>query len=717
MFLRRLPPSLAWLSLRFADQGLVSVGNLAIGVLAARTLGPAGFGSFALLWTVNAFAIAAQWAFIISPMQWTVPRTPGAQRAELHFALLAHSIAVSCIAACIALAIWAWLEPAAFRPDYALAMAASFAAAVVQDFVRRWRLAAGHSGAALTSSVLRYGATAAGLVWTWRHGDGLVAVFGAIGFSAFIACIPLRWQRADWVSPLAAIRHYAKAHAESGRVLGAYVGVQTAITAAPIYVLTAFANSAAPGGYRVCTSMIAPIIVLTDALETFLPLRTANAVDNPAVLNALLRRWLMLILAGSGTYVLILWLFGDWLIGKVFGESFRQFSPLLYPLTIAGLVQNAVYIRNVELRAHGRFNQILYAEITAAASLLLGYLVLPFGPIGFGAAVSAVLSQAAKLIVLSAPARGARVGLQQEESAVNDVNMEWANLVQGGFFAEFTYEAKRRYAKSSRRLTDGLDPGTWIVEVGCGTGRFHKLLRELGYTNLVSVDLTIEHLRTAKELNPDGLFVVASGEKLPFKSGVFGALVTNAPIEHFANPVTGLKEFSRVTDENARLVVTSDCYSWRILQVLRTFKSKMPIDRTLTYWGFKRNFAAAGLKIDAGDAWGITHYVRPLMRRIRSFQDTYARVQADDHWSNVTPSTQFGLILRMFALDENMFLLSKMGRKPASPAVPGKPIALADVLASPCCHADLKSADGKMDCTKCGHTYPVVNGIPILLLD
>src|SRR5690348_8036288 len=111
------------------------------------------------------------------------------------------------------------------------------------------------------------------------------------------------------------------------------------------------------------------------------------------------------------------------------------------------------------------------------------------------------------------------------------VSADWAELVASGFFAEFSYEARRRYEKSATALS--CDRSSWILEVGCGTGRYHRLLSELGYMNVVSCDLTLEHIRRAKQINPRGIFLVASGEHLPFKKGVFDALASNAAIEHF----------------------------------------------------------------------------------------------------------------------------------------------------------------------------------------
>lgn len=294
-----------------------------------------------------------------------------------------------------------------------------------------------------------------------------------------------------------------------------------------------------------------------------------------------------------------------------------------------------------------------------------------------------------------------------------DTRSKWAELVKRDFFAEYTYEARRRYEKSATALQ--LEPSAWIVEVGCGTGRYHKLLREIGYCNVVSCDLTREHLLRAREIDPGGLFVVASGENLPFKTGVFDGLATNAAIEHFANPDKGVQEFARVTAQDGRLVVTSDCYSWRLLQLLGLYRSKMPIDRTLTYGSFRALFRAAGLEIVEADAWGVTHYLRRLARISRLFGRLAESATRDDHWSNRKTTSLLALSLRMLLLDENLFVLAKTpGTRHKISAVARSPLRLLEVLACSRCRGALSSDDSGhyLSCRGCGGEFPMVDGIP-----
>ena len=38
-------------------------------------------------------------------------------------------------------------------------------------------------------------------------------------------------------------------------------------------------------------------------------------------------------------------------------------------------------------------------------------------------------------------------------------------------------------------------------------------------------------------------------------------------------------------------------------------------------------------------------------------------------------------------------------------------------LACPACHRDLRSEDGRLVCTTCRRAYPIIDGIPVLIIE
>lgn len=42
---------------------------------------------------------------------------------------------------------------------------------------------------------------------------------------------------------------------------------------------------------------------------------------------------------------------------------------------------------------------------------------------------------------------------------------------------------------------------------------------------------------------------------------------------------------------------------------------------------------------------------------------------------------------------------------------------LLEILACPFCHGDVKEKEGSIVCLKCGRIYPVIDDIPVMLVD
>jgi len=306
-------------------------------------------------------------------------------------------------------------------------------------------------------------------------------------------------------------------------------------------------------------------------------------------------------------------------------------------------------------------------------------------------------------------------GLSKEDDVTlrrSEVSDRWSGLVQSGFLSNDSYERYRRHKKSLSYLPDSSD--ICILEVGAGAGNFNKLLLDAGYSKVIGSDITWEHVALAREKSPAGKFVVASGEKLPFVSELFDAVISNAAIEHFMNPLVGILEMARVLRPGGIAVITSDCYIWRVFQLLGLYRSRMPIDRAMTFGKFKSMFMYAGLVIDDFEAWGVTHYLRPFKNN-SVFRKLRSTVEADRHWVN--RKSRSGAInrLRTLILDENLFFLHKPGERRRTAWDGFSDVFPKHLVCTDCGAASLdfnKDKDGLI-CSICNRVFPVRDGIPI----
>ncbi|MBE8540018.1 methyltransferase domain-containing protein [Geoglobus acetivorans] len=98
--------------------------------------------------------------------------------------------------------------------------------------------------------------------------------------------------------------------------------------------------------------------------------------------------------------------------------------------------------------------------------------------------------------------------------------------------------------------------GDLVLEVGCGTGfTTQEIVRRVGESNVVAVDLTPEQMAKAIARYPGSSFIRGDAENLPFEDGVFDASISAGSIEYWPHPAEGIKEMARVTKKGGRVVI------------------------------------------------------------------------------------------------------------------------------------------------------------------
>ena len=395
---------------RFLDQATVSGGNLVIGVLLARALGPADFGVFAVLWTVTLLANSIHWALITSPMQSIFTALEPESWSKMFSALLTYVISIGIISSLVALLVANYLVGTVPTLKETIAITSALVCILIQEFVRRWLLVTERSRYALLSDSIR--SLGACVILYYVHMSDKASIseaFVAIGFSALIACIPIAKDLTSAHFNTRNTWNYGKRHWDAGRWLMPFALLQWLIASAPIFMLSILVDSAAAGGYRAAVILIAPIIVLTEAYETFLPLRSAWAfhAGGVATLKQTLVRYLYPMLGMTMIYCLLISVFAEFFLQNIFGSNFQSYHLLVVLLACAAPFQNLGYIKNVQLRALSIPKGILVSEVVAGGLLILMYLSIPLGQQGQGAAAAAIVAQAIKLAVLSWFAREA----------------------------------------------------------------------------------------------------------------------------------------------------------------------------------------------------------------------------------------------------------------------------------------------------------------------
>lgn len=98
-----------------------------------------------------------------------------------------------------------------------------------------------------------------------------------------------------------------------------------------------------------------------------------------------------------------------------------------------------------------------------------------------------------------------------------------------------------------------------LLDFGCGTGRVTLLGARVGLP-VVAMDLSLEMVRQSREKLGPSLwsrvqFVVADGTRLPFRDGVFEAVVCAGVLHHIENVTVAIGEQLRVLSPGGRILI------------------------------------------------------------------------------------------------------------------------------------------------------------------
>jgi len=132
-----------------------------------------------------------------------------------------------------------------------------------------------------------------------------------------------------------------------------------------------------------------------------------------------------------------------------------------------------------------------------------------------------------------------------------------------------------------------------ILDVGCGSGRLTMDF------NVVGIDLSLDKLKTAKNRNRRGIYIVGDIEGPMFlKDSIFDFVLFSEVIEHLRKPEKGLKNIHRIMKPGGKILITTPHRlrgrnEYLSTEVLRPFGIKEGINGK-TY--LHRNFSSDELK-------------------------------------------------------------------------------------------------------------------------
>ena len=154
------------------------------------------------------------------------------------------------------------------------------------------------------------------------------------------------------------------------------------------------------------------------------------------------------------------------------------------------------------------------------------------------------------------------------------------------------YEAHRR--ELYRQL--GLRRCGWVLEVGCGSGVVTAELARRAARGAVGVDRRVDVLRAAWARRPGERFVAADAAALPFRDGVFDAVVVAFVLVWLAKPAAFLNEAGRVLKADGIFVALAEPDYEGAIDYPPAASTREEVARAVRRWG---GDPAAGRKLPA----------------------------------------------------------------------------------------------------------------------
>lgn len=131
-------------------------------------------------------------------------------------------------------------------------------------------------------------------------------------------------------------------------------------------------------------------------------------------------------------------------------------------------------------------------------------------------------------------------GRQQKQAEIESFDKH----AEGDEYNAFTETANRKIIDAFVSCT-GLRPGARIVDLGCGTGTFTRLLSDRGYS-IQGVDLSPKLVARARETHPHVDFLEGDIESLPLADRNVDGVLLSSVLHHLPDPSKCAAEVYRI---------------------------------------------------------------------------------------------------------------------------------------------------------------------------
>jgi O-antigen/teichoic acid export membrane protein len=385
------------------DQALLSGTNFVTMVLIARTLTPAAFGSFALLYTTLLFTNGLQSTVVTQPHNILGVSRSGSDYRRYTSSTAATQILLAVLtgAVIVAAGVAAALAGASVAP-LLFALAAASVAWMTQEFVRRVLYTEGRLAAAVVNDLVSYGGQTIAIAALWRlgHLTAAGARYALAATSALAVALGVWQLRRSFIRAFA--REDVRRNWTFGKWLaGAFIAYWFS-SQLYLYLAAIVLGTAASGTLKAALVVMGPLNVLLVFIDTTIPIVLARTLDSSGerAMHAQLKQTIHWAAPLVGVYCLAAGVFAGPLLRVFYGHRYENAGGVLALLAIEYFVIFLTRVLAAAIRAKRLTKYVFKANVySGVVALATGWLIIEVGGVR-GAVVGMMLSAAIVGVVL-----------------------------------------------------------------------------------------------------------------------------------------------------------------------------------------------------------------------------------------------------------------------------------------------------------------------------
>jgi alkylated DNA repair protein alkB family protein 8 len=141
------------------------------------------------------------------------------------------------------------------------------------------------------------------------------------------------------------------------------------------------------------------------------------------------------------------------------------------------------------------------------------------------------MQQESKMVPIKSEEESKIIHQSAEETTTTEVEKKYVYEIYDKIAPHFSSTRYKPWPKIELFLKS-LEPGSLVGDVGCGNGKYLGVNNEI---SMIGIDRSLNLIKICKERDASFEVLAGDGLNLPWRDGVFDAVISIAVIHHLSN--------------------------------------------------------------------------------------------------------------------------------------------------------------------------------------